>query len=175
MAAGQPSSAENEPGGLEPRGHGNGSGDGQERPVNDMLWVTTERIPDVILRLPAAEDAVPIVRQALGGVADAVGMRVEQIEDIKVAVTEACRNVILHAYDAPGAGILAVCIALTDSMLEVTVVDRGRGFRSAPHAPGGVGLHAIAALTDTFRVSPGFPGTRVIMRFRREDAPRPAA
>lgn len=135
--------------------------------MNDALWLTTERVPDVMLRMPASGDAVGLARQAVSGVADALGMPADRLEDMKVAVTEACVNVIMHAYDDPGTGIMAVLVNVLDDAIEVTVIDRGRGLHVSADRGDGVGLHTIAALTDRFRVSPGFPGTRVLMRFCR--------
>ncbi len=54
MSPGDGDPAGNDAGGLAGPVPGNGSRDGQVPPVNDMLWITTERIPDVMLRLPAA-------------------------------------------------------------------------------------------------------------------------
>ena len=55
------------------------------------------------LRLIALPENVMLVRQALDGAARELGASHELIEDLKLAVTEACSNVVKYAYrGAPG-------------------------------------------------------------------------
>src|ERR1700745_3993604 len=53
---------------------------------------------DVKLTLPARPENVAVVRHVLGAFAQALGLSVELIEDLRLAVTEACTNVVRHAY-----------------------------------------------------------------------------
>lgn len=52
----------------------------------------------VTLKLPATADFVDIVRLNLYGIASKMGFSYEDIEDMKVAVSEACNNSVLYAY-----------------------------------------------------------------------------
>ena len=52
----------------------------------------------VSLRLPARPENVAVVRQALTGLGDAYDLDPDLLGDVKTAVTEACNNVVLHAY-----------------------------------------------------------------------------
>ena len=52
----------------------------------------------VSLTIPAKAEYLQIVRLALFGVASGSGFSFEEIEDMKVAVAEACNNAIIHAY-----------------------------------------------------------------------------
>ena len=54
--------------------------------------------PDMRLVLSNRPENVALVRQALGGVAASVGIHEALLADIKTAVSEACNNVVLHAY-----------------------------------------------------------------------------
>ena len=49
-----------------------------------------------------------VVRHALAGLADRIGMDEPGIADLKTVVTEACMNVVVHAYPASEPGLLEV-------------------------------------------------------------------
>jgi len=86
-----------------------------------------------------------------------------------MAVTEACTNVVVHAYDEDD-GMLEVEMGAAEDGLTIIVRDHGSGIqprptRSSPPALG-LGLPLIAALSDAFelRGSAG-TGTEVRMTF----------
>jgi serine/threonine-protein kinase RsbW len=121
------------------------------------------------LRLPARAENVAVVRQALSGIAETLGMHSNQLADMKTAVTEACNNVVVHAYpDSEGA--LEVDVRPEDSLLSVVVRDFGTGMQPNPVQPDkptlGLGLPLIAALSTMFEIRGGFGlGIEVRMRF----------
>lgn len=128
------------------------------------------------LVVPARSDNVAVVRQAVAGLGDALGMDGGRIADLKTVVTEACTNVVLHAYEN-GAGPLEVLASPAEDHLDITVRDQGVGFRPFPtehkEASLGLGLPLIAALSDGFEVSGGARrGTEVRMRLALTDAER---
>ena len=95
-----------------------------------------------------------------------------------MAVTEACTNVVVHAYDED-AGMLEVEMLADEDGLTIVVRDHGAGIqprpaRSEPPALG-LGLPLIAALSDAFelRGSAG-QGTEVRMTFALRRARDPA-
>ena len=59
--------------------------------------MTTPRGLELVL--PARAENVAVVRHALAGMAEALGMDPAQIADLKTVVTEACMNVVVHAYE----------------------------------------------------------------------------
>ena len=126
--------------------------------------------PDVRLTLPARPEGVAVVRQALAGMADALAVDATVLADMKMAVSEACTNVVVHAYE-DGDGTLEVDMSADEAALTIHVRDHGAGIH--PHAgperdvPAlGLGLPLIAALSDSFelRGSSG-QGTEVRMTF----------
>ena len=63
--------------------------------------------PDVRLTMSAKPEGVAVVRQALAGMADALDFDAAVLADMKMAVSEACTNVVVHAYENSD-GILEV-------------------------------------------------------------------
>jgi serine/threonine-protein kinase RsbW len=125
--------------------------------------------PEVLLTMPARPEGVGVVRQALAGMADALDFEAAVLADMKMAVTEACTNVVVHAYESDS-GVLEVEMQATEDGLTIVVRDHGTGIqprpaRSEPPALG-LGLPLIAALSDAFelRGSAG-SGTEVRMTF----------
>src|SRR5438046_504826 len=72
--------------------------------------------PDIELRLPARAENVAVVRHALSGVGEALEIGEQTLADIRLAVTEACTNVVVHAYDEAG-GPMEVSATVTDRTL----------------------------------------------------------
>jgi anti-sigma regulatory factor (Ser/Thr protein kinase) len=124
--------------------------------------------PEVLLVMPARPEGVSVVRQALAGVADALDFDASVLADMKMAVTEACTNVVVHAYDDEG--MLEVEMLAAEEGLTIVVRDHGAGIQPRPARSGapalGLGLPLIAALSDAFelRGSAG-AGTEVRMTF----------
>ncbi len=124
--------------------------------------------PDLELRLPAERDSLPVVRQALRSLGEAVDADVGSLEDTELAVTEACANAIEHAYDN-GPGTVDVSLAPQPSSMLVTVRDRGRGIPDADTARArdrGFGLSMIEGIAADVQIRPGHErGTDVAMTF----------
>ena len=111
--------------------------------------------PNVRLSVSSRPENVVLVRQVLTGLAEAIGVDAADLNDIATAVTEACNNVVLHAYPQD-AGPLEVEIHARPAAIEVVVRDRGRGIQTpitqARDArgigSGGIGLSVIKALSQ---------------------------
>jgi anti-sigma regulatory factor (Ser/Thr protein kinase) len=133
--------------------------------------------PSLRLRLPARAENVAVVRQALNGVAEGLALEAFTLTDIKIAVSEACTNVVLHAYPESEGPLLVDAWADGAEELVVVVRDQGSGFTPAARTESaglGLGLALIASLSKEVQIGsePG-GGTEVRMRFRldpdRED------
>jgi serine/threonine-protein kinase RsbW len=130
----------------------------------------------VRLELPARPENVAVVRQAVGGAASALGLEEPLLADVKMAVSEACANVVIHAY-RDGDGPMEIELQPGDGMLTVVVKDRGNGVRPRLDPEGsnlGLGLPLMAALCNEVEVrhGDGDGGTEVRMAFHlaREDS-----
>ena len=128
---------------------------------------------DVTLVVPAVPDSIAVIRQTVSGICEALGADARTVGDIKLAATEACTNVVLHAYAQGNAGTIELDAYATEEELRLLVRDRGAGMTPAPMAEGlGLGLPLIAALTTTLTiVEPDEGGTEVSMTFALRDSP----
>ena len=120
------------------------------------------------LTLPATAENVIVVRQAVAGLGEALGLAGSRIADLKTVVSEACNNVVLHAYEGDP-GPLEVTAVPRSGELEVQIADHGRGFRPRANEGDpslGIGIPLIAALSDSFEISAGIGrGSRTTIRF----------
>jgi anti-sigma regulatory factor (Ser/Thr protein kinase) len=137
--------------------------------------------PNVSLALSARADNVSLVRETLAGLADAVDIG-PAVDDIKAAVSEACNNVVVHAYDDGGEGPLEFEVRVSPRELVAVVRDHGGGM-PRPVGPDddfparGIGLTVIEALAYRSEVSAtAGRGTQVTMWFVISDSDaQPAA
>jgi anti-sigma regulatory factor (Ser/Thr protein kinase) len=128
---------------------------------------SSEKPTGLKMSLPGRADNVALVRHALAGLAEEIGMDQPGIADLKTVVTEACMNVVVHAYEGE-AGPLDVEAEPDSDGLTVVVRDYGVGIRPRPEAEASslrLGLSLIAALSSSFSFSGGLDrGTEVRMR-----------
>lgn len=134
---------------------------------------------NVTLKVPALAEYVDLVRLTLYGIASKLKFSFEDIEDMKVAVSEACNNVVLHAYGGEDGKIEVQFISNADE-LTITVRDYGRSFSIAESKDspslhgktideiqsGGLGLYLMQALMDRVEVRHE-GGTAVLLTKKR--------
>jgi serine/threonine-protein kinase RsbW len=124
------------------------------------------------MSLPAKAENVAVVRHALAGLAESIGMDEPGIADLKTVVTEACMNVVVHAYPDDRPGPLEVEATPDGDGLTVAVRDHGMGIR--PRTDGSrpslrLGLTLIAALSSSFEINGGVDrGTEIRMHLPLE-------
>jgi serine/threonine-protein kinase RsbW len=115
------------------------------------------------LKLPAVSDSVPTARHAAARLAGEVGA--DEL-DVKIAVTEAVANVVVHAYRNGNVGSMQLEGSIVDGKLLIAVSDQGVGMSPHPDSPGlGFGLPLIGNVTDDLHVEANGHGTRVSMSF----------
>lgn len=133
------------------------------------------------IELPCDAKYLHAVRLAVAGAANRGGLTVQDIEDLKVAVGEACNNCIEHAFDEEavrsGSARMRVTVIVGDGEVRVEVEDEGRGFdpkhvisalESQAPASGNLGLYVIKQMTDYMHIesAPG-SGTKIVFVKRR--------
>lgn len=132
----------------------------------------------VVLTLDARPENLALTRLALAGVAANAGAPREVVSDLKLAVTEACTNVIQHAYGGAGTGSIVVRFSGESGTIAIEVEDSGSGFEpgASPGGAGrngsgnGMGLMIIQVLTDELEIASTGAGTRLrlVKRFSPE-------
>jgi len=107
----------------------------------------------VELRIPAKAEWVAVARLAVAAVASRSDFSVEEIEDIRLAIAEACTNVIRDA--EPGAQIDIRCESARDS-LGVTVRGGAAVRLRVDGSEDGLGVIIIQSLMDSveYRLEP---------------------
>lgn len=103
--------------------------------------------------LPAKPEYVGVIRLTISAIANRMGFDIEEIEDIKVCVSEACTNSIKHSksenFD------IKVVVGTQEMIIEI--LDEGQGFDveklqnpdlDQPKEEGGLGIFIIKSLMD---------------------------
>jgi anti-sigma regulatory factor (Ser/Thr protein kinase) len=117
---------------------------------------------------PAVPESVGEARAAVAAFASAAGAAQDAIVAMRLAVSEAVTNAVLHAYlDVARPGGVHVRAGRDPQGLWVEVADDGRGMLPRPDSPGGgLGLPLIAQMTATFAIDRGERGgTKLRMHF----------
>ncbi|WP_349409234.1 anti-sigma B factor RsbW [Pseudalkalibacillus sp. SCS-8] len=117
--------------------------------------------------IPAKPDYVGVARLTVSGIASRMGYTFDEIEDIKIAVSEAITNAVNHAY-GEDEGEIRLSYGMYDDKLEITVMDKGKSFdvEEIKHTTGpvngkpveqinegGLGLFLIETLMDKVDIS----------------------
>jgi serine/threonine-protein kinase RsbW len=116
---------------------------------------------------PAAPEHVGSARRVASAAARQAGADDPILDAVRLAVSEAVSNVVVHGYrDSPN-GAFTVAVEWESDELRVTVRDEGCGMQPRADSPGaGLGLPLIANLAESFSVTaPPGGGTEVTMTF----------
>lgn len=140
--------------------------------------------PDNELKMifPGISENERLARVAVGGFVTALNPRLDELSDIKTAVSEAVTNCIVHAYP-DSVGEIELSAKLSGDELTVRIKDRGRGIEDVKKAmeplyttlPGeersGLGFSVMESFCDGVKVKskPG-AGTSVtlVKRFHKK-------
>lgn len=121
------------------------------------------------MRLPASAEYVSLIRLTLSGIFTQLGASYDDIEDAKIAVSEAVTNAVKHAYkDKKETGYINVGFEKSDTYIKIIVSDQGESFnyqetkqQLGPYQDnenidflreGGLGLFLIESLMDEVTV-----------------------
>jgi len=104
------------------------------------------------MEITANPEYVSIIRLTTSGIANKVGFCIDDIEDLKVAISEACTNAIKHSLDDR----FTIIYSMIENGLTIEIIDNGKGYdRSTVNEPdidnlkeSGMGLFIIESLMD---------------------------
>ena len=80
------------------------------------------------MKFPSSAEYVGLIRLTLSGVLSRAGATYDDIEDSKIAVSEAVTNAVKHAYHQDEKGEVSVGFAVFDDKVEIIVADNGQSF-----------------------------------------------
>ena len=130
----------------------------------------------MILEFPSKSANEAFARSAVACFASQMDPTLEELGDIRTAVSEAVTNCIVHAYP-DGFGIITLrCRILKDNILDIVIKDRGIGIKDLEQARrptfttggtdrSGMGFTIMESFMTSFEVSSSLgKGTSVHMR-----------
>lgn len=131
------------------------------------------------LEIPAMSENESFARVAVGAFMTRLNPTLEEISDVKTAVSEAVTNAIVHGYENSPGGVVVIAAEVTDGELLVEITDTGRGianiaeamqpfFTSRPEMErSGMGFTVMQTFMDALEVKSAVGhGTTVTMRKR---------
>ena len=124
------------------------------------------------MSLPADERLLRATRRAMAAYLEEFVASADTIDDVVLALNEACTNVLKHAFPKMNAGTFRLRADLSTDEVVVEVVDDGIGFDAMHYQAGdlfavfGRGLAMVRRLMTTVEVESPRPngGTRLLMR-----------
>ena len=121
----------------------------------------------VEIRVPAKAQYIGIARLTISGLASRLGFNYDEIEDLKIATSEAVTNAVQHAYQDNEGEVVVGC-ALFEDKIEIMIADHGESFNYeetkkdiGPYneleeveflREGGLGLYLMETLMDEVKV-----------------------
>ena len=131
-------------------------------------------LKEVVVTLPMAPEMEVAACEKASVVAESMGMSPDKIDEVKMAVIEACLNALEHSHAKPRQFEVTFSVLGRGEpeTLQITVRDKGVGFSQAESARGkkkaplsrrGWGLQIIEGLMDEVRIESGSAGTTVVM------------
>lgn len=128
------------------------------------------------MEIPARSENESFVRVVVAAFVARIDPTLEELNEVKTAVSEAVTNCILHGYDSSEEGIIWITTTLEDNKLSVEIEDRGKGIADIERAReplytdkpelerAGMGFSIMENFMDELYVesSPG-KGTRIKM------------
>ncbi len=142
----------------------------------------TKAINEMTLQFPSRSSNEGFARTAAACFAAQMDPTLNELEDIKTAVSEAVTNVIVHAYpDSIGQVQMKIRVC-PDHVLEITVRDHGRGIPDVEKAMepmyttggeerSGMGFTIMESFMDKLTVR-SVPGRGTTVSMRKKLAPR---
>lgn len=102
----------------------------------------------------ATPDIIPELRNVVADYARSLGLEGDQLDGVRLAVSEALSNVVLHAYTEDDPGSVHLAARVVGDELWIIVADDGRGHNAVPVRPGlGWGLAFITDAADEFALA----------------------
>ncbi|MBE7012330.1 MAG: anti-sigma F factor [Ruminococcaceae bacterium] len=132
------------------------------------------------LEIPAKSTNEAFVRATVGAFISQIDPTIEELSDIKTAVSEGVTNAIIHGYETMG-GVINIICRIEESIIEIVIIDFGVGISNIEKAReplytskpdeerSGMGFTVMETFMDTLIIeSKAGEGTRLTMRKKIE-------
>ena len=136
----------------------------------------------VLLNIPSNPIFERVVRASASELGQAIGLPLDRIEDLKLAVSEAVNNAIDHGNRREAGKLVEVVFMLDNDKLEVHISDQGPGMDQIDFSrriieehnlEGGMhrgfGMYFMSALVDDYEVQSSQQGTVITLRLYRKE------
>lgn len=132
----------------------------------------------MVLEFPSRSSNEAFARSAVACFAAQMDPNLEELGDIRTAVSEAVTNCIVHAYPEKIGSITLRCRILKDNILDIVVKDKGVGiadvtqartpsFTTGGNERSGMGFTIMESFMNDLRIS-SKPGKGTIVHMRRK-------
>ena len=132
----------------------------------------------MILEFPSRSSNEAFARSAVACFAAQMDPNLEELGDIRTAVSEAVTNCIVHAYPEKIGSITLRCRILKDNVLDIMVKDKGVGiadvnqartpsFTTGGNERSGMGFTILESFMNDLRIS-SKPGKGTVVHMRRK-------
>lgn len=131
-------------------------------------------MPTVDLDIPPRSAYVAVVRLVVSSLARSAGLQETAVDDLKIAVSEACANAVMSNEEAGIEDPVSIAWHADDDKVEVQVGDRGKIHASVEAAAGervpdrlSMSVALLDSLVDEFSYEPRPDGgmlTRLVVR-----------
>lgn len=127
--------------------------------VKEQVKMCKENLDTIKLSIPNKPEYVSVVRLTVAAIANRLGFDIEAIEDMKVAIAEACTNAITHG-QCEGEANFNIEFNIESEKLTIYVSDYGKGcLEQNIKTPdlenpreGGLGVFIIKSLMDDVEI-----------------------
>ena len=119
---------------------------------------------ELTIKLPAISENEAVARAIVGAFAARLDPTLEELADIRCAVSEAVTNCVVHAYKEREGSLYITMRSYDDKTLKITVKDTGKGIENVKRAMepmfttesgterSGMGFAVMQSFTDDVRV-----------------------
>lgn len=86
------------------------------------------------LEFAAISQNEAFARIAVASFVSQLAITMDEMEEIKTVVSEAVTNAIIHGYEGNSEGIVRICVAMTEDMIDLIIEDHGKGIEDVEQA-----------------------------------------
>ncbi|MFC1852464.1 ATP-binding protein [candidate division CSSED10-310 bacterium] len=151
--------------------------------LNEITFLVERKF---LLSIPSKTTNLELLRQSILGLVANVNLSLQTVEDIALAVDEACTNIIQHSYADTQEGRIDVTVELAKDSLTISMIDTGeKGQQFDPAClesyekreylerleRGGLGLYIIKTIMDEveYYIQPGTYNRLRMLKYLKEN------